>query len=68
MSAEAFEQFRTRVLADVSLQENLRYIEDKDEFIVRVVELGEREGYVFSQEDVQNATRENQQAWIERWM
>ncbi len=65
---ENFERFRRCVLSDISLQEQLRGIEDKKEFIAATVELGAANGFVFGTAEVESAMRKNQQQWIERWM
>jgi len=67
MPKEDFEQFHKMVLQDVSLQESLREIEFRNDFITAVVEKGKEKGFDFGTEDVENKMRENQRAWIERW-
>lgn len=67
MSKEDFEQFHRMVLRDSSLQEHLRGIEWRDELIAAVIETGKQKGFDFTAEDVEDAFRENQRRWIERW-
>jgi hypothetical protein len=54
------------VLADESLQAQLRDITEGDEFIAKVIELGEDRGCKFTAEDVEEAMRSNRRTWIER--
>lgn len=68
MPKEDFEQFHQMVLQDISLQESLREIEYRKDFITAVVEKGREKGFDFGVEDVENKMRENQRAWIERWL
>jgi hypothetical protein len=65
---ENFERFYQRVLSDLSLQEKLRVIEDKQEFIAATVELGAANGFVFGAAEIESVMRQHQQQWIERWM
>lgn len=57
MSSEEFEQFRHLVLADRSLQKELRSITDKEIFIRRVLELGSENGFDFDRNTVEEAMR-----------
>jgi hypothetical protein len=68
MPTNDFDQFRQRVLATLALQEELREIEDHDEFILKVVELGGDHGFSFNVEDVKNAMNASRRSWIERWI
>jgi predicted ribosomally synthesized peptide with nif11-like leader len=68
MSQENFEQFRQLVLQDTGLQEQLRAISDRDQFVSLTQRLGEERGYSFTIEDVLEALRVNHRAWIERWL
>jgi predicted ribosomally synthesized peptide with nif11-like leader len=68
MSQENFERFRQIVLEDLSLQERLRAIEEREPFVSRVVEMGAECGIEFTAEDVREAIRANRRAWIERWI
>lgn len=63
-----FEQFHRIVLQDVSLQESLREIEYRKDFIAAVVEKGKENGFDFSAHDVEETMLDNQRAWIERWL
>ncbi len=65
-TTENFERFRLLVLNDLPLQENLRDLDEKGEFIVRVVELGAENGFVFAAEDVEEAIKENYRVWVEK--
>jgi hypothetical protein len=65
---KTFALFHQRVLSDLSLQEKLREIEDKKEFIAATIALGAANGFVFSAAEIESIMRANQQQWIERWM
>jgi hypothetical protein len=66
--ADNFAHFYRQVLDDLSLQEDLRALDDGKEFVARVVELGAENGFIFTAEDVQETIHENNRAWIERWI
>lgn len=68
MSDTAFSEFRTVVLADTDLQDKLREINDRAEFISSVVDLASKLGINLSVEDVENAINTGRRAWIERWI
>lgn len=68
MAKENLEKFRQLVLADLSLQERLRDITDRETFIAATVRLGEEHGCSFLHEDVEDALRESRRAWLERWL
>ncbi len=68
MSLDSFEQFRTFVLRDPSLQAQLRETPDRDAFIRLTVQLGNERGYTFTAADVEAALRTSQRVWIERWI
>ncbi|MCD9185650.1 MAG: Nif11-like leader peptide family natural product precursor [Pyrinomonadaceae bacterium] len=67
MPKEDFEQFHQMVLQDISLQESLRVIEYRNDFIAAVVEKGKEKGFDFGAEDVEEKMNEYRRAWIERW-
>lgn len=67
MPKEDFEQFHKMVLQDVSLQESLRDIEFRNDFIDAVVEKGKEKGFDFGKEDVENKMNDYRRAWLERW-
>jgi hypothetical protein len=50
-----FEEFRARVLSDVSLQEKLREIPDRPAFVHAAIELGRELGFDFHEADVHAA-------------
>lgn len=68
MPLEKFEQFSQLVLSDLSLQEKLREVTDREEFIARVVQAGLERGFEFSGEDVVEAMQARNRAWLERWI
>ena len=68
MIIESLARFRVLVLQNRALQERLREIEDREEFIAQVVTLGQAQGYEFSAQDVTEGLRAGQRAWLERWI
>lgn len=66
MLNDEFEKFRQSVLADESLQAELRVVTDKKEFAERAVELGRERGFAFTTDDVDFARREGRRVWIEQ--
>lgn len=68
MSDTAFSEFRAAVLADTDLQDKLREINDRAEFISSVVDLASKLGINLSAEDVENAMNTGRREWIERWI
>jgi len=66
MRSSRFEEFQQFVLADESLQESLRDITERKEFVTRVVELGTKYGYAFTSNEVEEAMRINRRSWTER--
>lgn len=69
MSREGFQQFRTAVLAEPSLQARLRsHPAGGDDFIGRVVELGAEQGFTFTRDDVGDALGDARREWMERWV
>ena len=68
MSQETLTQFRQLVFSDTLLQEQLREITDRQEFIEQVVRLGNERGYEFTADDVENALQAERRVWLERWL
>jgi len=68
MSKDNLEKFCLLVLGDLELQNQLKALEERDEFIEKVVELGARCGFEFSCEDIKNQIRENRELMSERWI
>lgn len=68
MSQESFEQFRQLVLQDPALQKPLREAPDRETFTRLLLQSGAERGYGFTDEDVENALRAGQRAWLERWV
>ncbi len=68
MSRENLLKFSRLVLENLELQAHLKPIIDRDEFIERVLELGEQAGFDFSREDIEEQMRENRRGWLERWI
>lgn len=68
MAKENLEKFRKLVLRDLSLQEKLRDITDRETFIALTLRLGEERGCHFRREDVEEALRADRHSWRERWL
>lgn len=68
MSQENFEKFRQLVLREPALQKRLRATTDREAFINETQQAGAEYGYSFTTEDVAEALRAGQRAWIERWL
>jgi Nif11 domain len=68
MLSEPLTRFRLLVLQDQSLQNQLRDLDDRDEFIVRAIELGRLHDYDFTEADVNEAMQAGRRAWLERWI
>jgi len=67
MSKEDLRQFCRFVLDDLELQNKLKEVFERDEFIEKVVDLGALAGFIFSREDVEQQMRENRKMWNQRW-
>ena len=68
MSLNDFLPFRERVLQDAALQNRLKDIADRDEFIALVEQLGRDDGFNFTRDDVLQAMQASRRAWIERML
>ena len=68
MSEEKLSEFREIIFSDVSLQEKLRELTDREEFIRLIVELGNERGCEFTAAEVENSLRNGRRVWIERWL
>lgn len=68
MCRENFEKLRQIVLENASLQSELQKVSEINEFIPRVIEIGERYDLHFGEKEITEAMRENRRAWIERWI
>lgn len=66
MPTRDFSAFQERVWSDPALQTELYSLRDLPEFLAHLLELGQQEGYAFSEDDLQNALRASRMAWIER--
>lgn len=67
-SPAELDRFCNSVFEDVSLQERLRQVIDRELFIELVVQFGEDRGFSFNAQDVDEAIRANRRAWFERWV
>lgn len=68
MHEEKLSEFRGIVFSDLSLQNKLLEIEDRQEFVRLIVESGRERGCEFTVEEVENALRDGRRVWIERWL
>jgi len=68
MSLNDFLPFRERVLQDAALQNRLKDIADRDEFIALVEQLGGEGGFTFTRDDVVQAMQASRRVWIERML
>jgi hypothetical protein len=66
--SEEFEALRRLVLNDLSLQQDLRKASDYESLFRMVLALGVERGYRVSEEDLEEAVRMNNRAWMERWL
>ena len=67
VSAEGLARFRDLVLADTSLQRQLRSLPSHAEFVARTVALAAEHGCSVTPEDVDEALAAHRRAWFERW-
>ena len=68
MSEDRLSEFRRLIFSDTRLQEKLREIKDRQEFIHLVVESGRERNCDFTFDEVENALRDGRRVWIERWL
>lgn len=68
MSKVNLQDFCRMILNDLEIQDRLKNVTDRDKFILKVVELGEKSGFEFTSEDVEEQMRENRRQWHEKWM
>ena len=62
------ERFREEVLADDSLQQQLRDTKDTTNFMKLMIQLGRSRGYEFTESEVERALTAARRTWIERWI
>ena len=65
MTRQLFDAFRDLVLSDKKLQEQLRDIDDRSQFIERVVSLSRERGIDLDPSDVDEALRIGRSDWNE---
>jgi len=68
MSKENLNQFCRLVLSDLNLQNQLKDLVDRDDFIKQVIELSAKSGFEILREDIELHLRENRRLWHERWI
>jgi hypothetical protein len=65
---ENLNQFCRLVLSDLDLQNQLKKLSERDEFIIGVIKLGAEKGFEISRKDIDFQLRENRRLWHERWI
>ena len=68
MSKENLDQFCLLILKEINLQNQLKNIIEREDFIARMIELGADSGFEITREDVELQLRENRRLWHERWI
>ena len=68
MSLEDFENFRQMVFEDLSLQERLRAVVEREKFLQAVVEAGAERGYHFTVDEAAEEMRRSRRVWLEKWV
>jgi predicted ribosomally synthesized peptide with nif11-like leader len=68
MSKENLQRFCRLVLSDSEIQNQLKNLLDRDEFIKKLVELGAHAGFEISPADIEQQLRENRKLWNEKWI
>jgi hypothetical protein len=68
MSKENLNQFCLLVLSDLNLQNQLKNLIEREDFIAQVIKLGKQLGFEIMREDVELQLRENRRLWHERWI
>ena len=68
MSKENLNEFCLLVLSDLTLQNQLKDLIEREDFIAQVIALGAKSGFEILLEDVELQLRENRRLWHERWI
>ena len=68
MSKENLDQFCLLVLNDLSLQDQLKDVIEREDFVARIIELGANSGFEILRDDVEQRMRDNRRLWHERWI
>lgn len=68
MSKENLARFCLLILGNSELQNDLKNITDRSEFIKKVCELGAASGFEILTEDVEMQMLENRKMWQKRWI
>jgi spore germination protein YaaH len=66
MPENRFEEFRDLVLADNSLQEVLRLLANRNEFLTRLIELASERGYEFTMAELEEEMRKSRRSANDR--
>ena len=68
MLSEPLTRFRLLVLQNQTLQAQLVNMDDRDEFIFRVIELGRLHDCELTESEVTEGLQAGRRAWHERWI
>ncbi len=68
MSKENLNQFCLLVLSDLNLQNQLKGLVVREDFVDRIIELSVESGFEIVREDIEIQMRENRSLWHERWI
>lgn len=68
MSKENLNQFCRLVLSELSLQNQLKDLIEREDFVAQVINLGAQSGFEITREDIEWQLRENRRLWHERWI
>jgi hypothetical protein len=66
MPENRFEEFRDLVLADNSLQEVLRLLANRNDFLTRLIELASERGYEFTMAELEEEMRKSRRSANDR--
>lgn len=68
MPQDALREFQEFVFSNAGVQDRLRAIEDRFEFIEETTQAGREHGYIFTKEDVEECLVASRRRWLERWI
>jgi len=68
MVPSPLDQFRTVVLDDPGLQQELRDCADRAAFVARVIERAKKRGIMIDPAEVETALNAAARSWLERWI
>ena len=68
MSLEDLKKLRQAIEQDARLEKELQALDDRDDFVVRVVHLAAERNLNVDQTVIAEAMRQSRREWIERWI